>query len=66
MFICGLIFIGAALVLLGAKLNPRRSDPMGIFGLPSVCAISCRAGNVRTRATGPADFDPRRGDREAA
>ncbi len=38
----GLILVGAAVVLFGSMFNPRQADPMGMFGLPSVCAIACR------------------------
>ena len=51
----GLILVGAAVVLFGSMFNPRQADPMGMFGLPSVCAIACRPesgknGPVRWRA----------------
>jgi hypothetical protein len=51
----GLILVGAAVVLFGSMFNPRQADPMGMFGLPSVCAIACRRdsgknGPVRSRA----------------
>jgi hypothetical protein len=51
----GLILVGAAVVLFGSMFNPRQADPMGMFGLPSVCAIACRPdsgknGPVRSRA----------------
>ena len=51
----GLILVGAAVVLFGSMFNPRQADPMGMFGLPSVCAIACRPesgknGTVRSRA----------------
>jgi hypothetical protein len=62
----GLILIGAAVVLFGSMFNPRQADPMGMFGLPSVCAIACRPesgknGTVRSRA-----LVQRSADREAA
>jgi hypothetical protein len=62
----GLILGGAAVVLLGSIFNPRQADPMGMFGLPSVCAIACRPVNVRNRATRPLEIGSRRGSREAA
>jgi hypothetical protein len=57
---------GAALVLLGSILNPRQADPMGMFGLPSVCAIACRPENVRSRGTRPIEIVSRCANREAA
>ncbi len=62
----GLILVGAAVVLFGSMFNPRQADPMGMFGLPSVCAIACRPesgknGTVRSRA-----LVQRSADREAA
>lgn len=62
----GLILAGAAIVLIGSIFNPRQADPMGMFGLPSVCAIACRPENVRSRATRPIEIVPRRANREAA
>jgi hypothetical protein len=66
MVFCGLIFIGAALVLLGTRINAQRMDPMGIFGLPSVCAITCRSANLQSPATGRINWDSSRGGRKAA
>ncbi len=62
----GLILVGAVVVLLGSMFNPRQADPMGMFGLPSVCAIACRPENVRSRATRPIEIMSRRANREAA
>ena len=62
----GLILIGAAIVLLGSIFNPREADPMGIFGLPSVCAIAFRPMKVSKRATGPISIAPHKLEREAA
>ena len=61
-----LILIGAAVVLFGSILNPREADPMGMFGLPSVCAIACRPVKVNSRATRPIEIVSRRADCEAA
>ena len=41
MFTLSLILIGAAVVLFGSMFNPREADPMGMFGLPSVRAMTC-------------------------
>jgi len=62
----GLVLIGIAVVLFGSLFNPRQSDPMGIFGLPTVCAIACRPTKVRNRATGPISIAPQRMESEAA
>jgi hypothetical protein len=62
----GLILVGAAVVLFGSIFNPRRADPMGMFGLPSVCAIACRPVSVKSRATRPSEIASRRANREAA
>ena len=62
----GLILVGAAVVLLGSIFNPRQADPMGIFGLPSVCAIACRPMSVNGRATRPIEIVSRCANREAA
>jgi hypothetical protein len=62
----GLILVGAAVVLFGSIFDPRRSDPMGMFGLPSVCTIACRPASVKNRATRPIETVSRRADREAA
>ena len=61
-----LILVGAAVVLLDSILNPTRSDPMGMFGLPSVCAITCLPVKVNSRATGPIAIASRCDNREAA
>ena len=66
MFTLGLILVGAAVVLFGSVFDPRRSDPMGMFGLPSVCAIACRPVSVKNRTTRPIEIVSRRADREAA
>jgi len=66
MLTLSLILGGAALVLLGSILNPRQADPMGMFGLPSVCAIACKPVRVKSRTTGPLERVSRRGCREAA
>ena len=66
MLTLSLILGGAALVLVGSILNPRQADPMGMFGLPSVCAIACKPMSVRSRATGPLEVVSRRANREAA
>jgi hypothetical protein len=66
MFTLGLILVGAAVVLFGSIFDPRRSDPMGMFGLPSVCAIACRPVSVKNRATRPIEIGSRHADREAA
>ena len=62
----GLILVGAAVVLFGSIFNPREADPMGMFGLPSVCAIACRTVKVNSRATRPIEIVSRCADREAA
>jgi hypothetical protein len=62
----GLILGGAAVVLLGSIFNPRRADPMGIFGLPSVCAIACRPVRAKSRATRPIQIGLRSANHEAA
>jgi len=62
----GLILVGAAVVLFGSIFNPREADPMGMFGLPPVCAIEYRRMNVNSRATGPIEIVSRRTNREAA
>ena len=62
----GLILVGAAVVLFGSIFDPRQADPMGMFGLPSVCAIACRPVNVNSRATRPIEIVSRCADREAA
>jgi hypothetical protein len=62
----GLILVGAAVVLFGSIFNPRQSDPMGMFGLPSVCAIACRPVSVKDRAANPIKMVSRHANREAA
>jgi hypothetical protein len=62
----GLILVGAAVVLFGSIFNPRQADPMGMFGLPSVCAMACRPMKVNSRATRPIEIVSRRESREAA
>ncbi len=66
MFTLGLILVGAAVVLFGSIFNPRRADPMGMFGLPSVCAIACRPASEKNRATRSIAIVSRRANREAA
>ena len=66
MLTVSLILGGAALVLLGSILNPRQADPMGMFGLPSVCAIACKPVSVKSRAASPLEIVSRRANREAA
>ena len=61
-----LILVGAAVVLIGSIFNPHRADPMGMFGLPSVCAITCLPVKVESRATGPIAIASRCDNREAA
>lgn len=62
----GLILVGAAVVLVGSIFNPRQADPMGMFGLPSVCAIACRPESVAHLTTRPIKIMSRRANREAA
>jgi hypothetical protein len=62
----GLVLVGAAVVLFGSIFNPRQADPMGMFGLPSVCTIACRPVSVNSRATRPIEIVSRRVNREAA
>jgi hypothetical protein len=66
MLTVSLILGGAALVLLGSILNPRQADPMGMFGLPSVCAIACKPASVKNRGTRPIEIVSRCANREAA
>ena len=66
MLTVSLILGGAALVLLGSLLDPRQADPMGMFGLPSVCAVACKPVRAKGRATGPLEIVSRRACREAA
>jgi len=62
----GLILFGAAVVLFGSTVNPRQADPMGIFGLPTVCAIACRPMKARKRTTGSISIAPHKAERDAA
>lgn len=62
----GLILGGAAVVLFGSIFNPRQADPMGMFGLPSVCAIACRPESVKSRTAGPIEVVSRCAHRETA
>jgi hypothetical protein len=62
----GLILAGAAVVLLGSIFKPRQADPMGMFGLPSVCAIACRPQSVKSPAARPIERVSRQANREAA
>ena len=66
MFTLGLILIGAAVVLFGSMFNPREADPMGMFGLPSVRAMTCGSVKVSNRATCPVEIVSRHANREAA
>lgn len=66
MLTVSLILGGAALVLLGSILNPRQADPMGMFGLPSVCGIACKPASVKNRGTRPIEIVSRCANREAA
>ena len=52
----GLILGGAAIVLFGSMFHRRLADPMGMFGLPSVCAIASRAKERENRATRPIEI----------
>jgi hypothetical protein len=62
----GLILVGAAVVLFGSIFNPREADPMGMFGLPPVSAMTCRPVNVNSRAMRPIEIVSQRANREAA
>lgn len=62
----GLILGGAAVVLLASVFNPRQADPMGIFGLPSVCAMVCRPTGAKNRAPRRIETVSQCADREAA
>ncbi len=66
MLTLALILAGAAVVLLGSILRPRQADPMGMFGLPSVCAIACRPVNVKSRTARPLAVVSRCENRKAA
>jgi hypothetical protein len=62
----GLILVGAAVVLFGSMFNPREADPMGMFGLPSVCAIVCRPENAKSGKVRSMALVQRSANREAA
>ena len=62
----GLILGGAAIVLFGSMFHQRHADPMGMFGLPSVCAIASPLKRVKTRATRPIEIVSRGAEREVA
>ncbi len=62
----GLILVGAAVVVFGSILHPRQADPMGMFGLPSVCAVAMRPLSVNSRATRPSEIASRCDSRAAA
>jgi hypothetical protein len=62
----GLILAGATVVLLGSIFNPRQADPMGMFGLPSVCAIAYERMSVKSRATRPIEIMSRCANHETA
>lgn len=62
----GLILGGAAIVLFGSMFQRRLADPMGMFGLPSVCAIASPLKSVKTRATRPIEIVSRGAEREVA
>jgi hypothetical protein len=67
MLTLGLIFAGAAVVLLGSILRPRQADPMGMFGLPSVCVIIAgRPMSVKSRTARPLAVRLRCENRKAA
>jgi hypothetical protein len=66
MITLGLIFVGAAVVLLGSMLKPSQVDPMGMFGLPSVCAVAYQQVNVNSRASRPIAIESRCENRKAA
>jgi hypothetical protein len=61
-----LILGGAAVVLVASIFNPRHADPMGIFGLPSVCAVVCRPTSAKNRALRCIETGSQYADREAA
>jgi hypothetical protein len=62
----GLILGGAAIVLFGSMFHQRHADPMGMFGLPSVCAIASPLKSVKNRATRPIEIVSRCAEREVA
>jgi len=62
----GLILGGAAIVLFGSMFHQRHADPMGMLGLPSVCAIASPLKSVRNRATRPIEIVSRCAGREVA
>lgn len=75
MLTLALILMGAAAVLLNSLLAPGRADPMGIFGLPPVRALSAprvKAVAVSCRTVRPtailsrSEAVPRCAHREAA
>ena len=62
----GLILGGAAIVLFGSMFHQRHADPMGMFGLPSVCAVASQRMNVKSRAARPLAIESRCENRKAA
>ena len=62
----GLILGGAAIVLFGSMFHQRHADPMGMFGLPSVCAIARPLKSVKNRAMRPIEIVARGAEREVA
>jgi hypothetical protein len=66
MFTLSLILVGAAVVLVGSIFNPREADPMGMFGLPSVSAMTCGSVKVNNRARCPIEIVSRHPNCEAA
>jgi hypothetical protein len=66
MITLGLFFVGAAVVLLESMLKPQQVDPMGMFGLPSVCAIACEQVSVKSRAASPIAIGRGNENRKAA
>ena len=66
MITLGLIFVGAAVVLLESMLKPQQVDPMGMFGLPSVCAVASQRMKVKSRAARPLAIESRCENRKAA
>ncbi len=66
MITLALFCVGAAVVLLGSMLQPRQVDPMGMFGLPSVCAVASLRMNVKSRAARPLAIESRCENRKAA
>jgi hypothetical protein len=53
-------------VLFGSMFHQRHADPMGMFGLPSVCAIASPLKSVKNRATRPIEIVSRCAGREVA